>query len=203
MHVSELCLPMPKPFLVDLSDYPCYGVNPKTGVIENMAYSEKDFARVMSRVRRRPPPIDRAALYGDHIAKMGRHGYLFRNVADRAAYVYVTGTFPSHIRDHYVDVLRRIAKPFAKPSSFDGRIGNVKLKEEAVRDLNLDRHPMILAVRKRIKNHYLIQQSRGVATRRSYGQIYMFKLENNNIEHRITVQKDGSEKDGWGRYNGY
>lgn len=136
-------------------------------------------------------------LYGEY-AKMMRSGEKTReDMVDRAAYVYVTGQFPSHLRKTYTGVLRAITSYFRKPVALDGRTGNIKLDDRVVEDLQLDKHPMVKEVRAKLAEGYLINPSRGVGTRRPFWRVFMFRLKDGQATDRITVQGDGSVKKGW------
>jgi hypothetical protein len=129
---------------------------------------------------------------------MVRGERFFDDVRDRAAYVFVTGHLPSHLRQTYTGVLRQISLPFNRPSSFDGRSGCLVLLDEAVNDLRLQTHPMVLAVRAKISEGYFIQLSRGLGTRRNFGKVFMFRLGGEHTaEGRITINLDGAIKSGW------
>jgi hypothetical protein len=146
----------------------------------------------------RPRPIDRQAVYGEIASRMLRGERFFEDVKDRSAYVFVTGLFPSHLRPTYSAALRQITLPYDRPSSLDGRSGNVILKQEAIRDLQLERHPMVSAVRAKICQGYFIQPSRGPGTRRNFGKIFMFRLGGESgIEGEITINLEGAIKSGW------
>ena len=140
---------------------------------------------------------ERRDLYGEYAAKMEEGEKVRQDMIDRAAYVYVTGQFPSHLRSTYTGLLRIFSKYLKKPVSLDGRSGNIKLDPRVVQDLDLDNHPMVIEVRKRIAQGYFIQPSRGFGTRRNFWKVFMFKLANDVVTHPITVQGDGAIKEGW------
>lgn len=140
---------------------------------------------------------ERAMVYGDFEPQM-RDGEKTRDdMVDRAAYVYITGQFPSHLRKNYTGVLRAVTSFFQRPVALDGRTGNIRLNEKVVQDLELEKHPMVKEVRAKIREGYFIQPSRGVGTRRPFWRVFMFKQEGEAIKDRITVQGDGSILRGW------
>jgi hypothetical protein len=116
----------------------------------------------------------------------------YRDLRDRAAYMYVTGTYPSHLRTFFTRVLGRISKMANRATSMDRRSGNMLLDEDKVRRLHLDDHPMVLKVRKYLDQGYRITVSRGATSRMSYRKIYLSKGDD-----EITVQIDGSRLDHW------
>ena len=139
----------------------------------------------------------RDILYGEYANMMVKGTKTRDDMVERAAYVYVTGQFPSHLRKHYTGVLRAITAYFRKPVAFDGRSGSMKLDDAVVLDLVLDKHPMVKEVRAKIAEGYLINPSLGVGTRRPFWRVFMFRQEGTDITDRITVQGDGSIKRGW------
>jgi hypothetical protein len=146
----------------------------------------------------RNPPEDYDRLYGPHAKDMREDRRFFSEARDRAAFVLVTGIFPSHLRRTYTDFLRHITRYSRKPTSLDGRTGNLKICEDVVAHLELERHTMVAEVRSYMRRRYLVQSSRGIGTRRNFGKIYMFRLNSDNlICDRITVKGDGATKYGW------
>lgn len=142
-------------------------------------------------------------IYGEETALAmlnDKRGNKFRNdLRDRAAYVFVTGQFPSHLRVSFTGVLRGITAHFRRPVALDGRSGNLKLNEEVIDDLKLEQHPMVVEVRERIKQGFKIQPSLGMNTRRGFGKIFMFQVSpDTKLQHnKITVMSDGAVKKGW------
>lgn len=149
-------------------------------------------------VQKRFPPVDRSALYGEHAQDILNTPYVEDLLRDRAAYMFITGHFPSHLRPKTVRYLRQISNFYKKPTSFDGRFGHAKLKDDAIRALRLNQHEMVKAVRAKIREGYFIQKSRGTGTRNGFSKIFMFTFHNGEPVHPITVTLDGAIKDGWG-----
>lgn len=146
---------------------------------------------------RRRPASPRRCMYGKYAPYMHKGEKFYEDMVDRAAYIYTTGTFPSHLRRTYTDVLRGITEPYRKPSSLDGRHGRTILKPQVAEDMQIERHPMVRAVREKLRECYLIQPSRGFGTRRPFWRVFMFRLDGKQMVDRITVQGDGSVKKGW------
>lgn len=150
-------------------------------------------------VRTRRKPTVQELMYGQFASKMVAGTRYFVEMRDRAAYTYITGNFPSHLRKEYTAALMHFSSLFKKPSSLDGRLGHSLMHPEIVQDLLLARHPMVVEVRRRIATGYLIQGSRGFGTRNGYHNIFMFKLGmGKNVVDRVTVKLDGAVKQGWG-----
>ena len=141
------------------------------------------------------------ALYGEHTHEVRSNPKMRQDVRDRAAYVYNTGQFPTHLRQNYTGVLRAVTSYFRKPVSLDGRTGSVLLDKGVVRDLALEEHPMVQAVRERIAEGYQIQPSRGISgskARRAFWKVFMFKKDDaTGTVDMVTVHGDGAVKKGW------
>lgn len=148
--------------------------------------------------RKRLPPVNQEELFGDFAHALIGNRVELDKLADRAAYMYVTGNFPSHLRIPATRMLRQISRPFKKPSSLDGRQGDVKVVEDAVRVLRLRFHPMVVAVKERISNGYLIHPNPSHTSRRPFTKIYMFKLDAHGAMcAQLIINLDGSTKPGW------
>lgn len=147
-------------------------------------------------VRDRRPPV--ALLYGDYAPMVLGDENFYKMARDRAAYMYVTGQFPSHLRPKQTDFLRRISREYKKPSGLDGRVGHRMIHDEIAAHLKLEAHNLVRAVRKYIRLGYFIEPSRGHGTRRNFDKIFMFKLgSGNRIVEKITIFGSGAVKRGW------
>lgn len=148
--------------------------------------------------RRRRPPIDRGKLYGEFLPDMARGTWQFDRIVDRAAYMFVTGTYPSHLRSKAQNVLTQISHDFPHPVSLDGRIGRRKLDDDAVRDLGLENHDMVKTVRDKVSQGYRIELGREGSNRRGFSKVFMFKWDPYPTHREeITVTVEGAIKDGW------
>lgn len=148
--------------------------------------------------RDRRPPIDRGLLYGEFAPLLLRESRHHKLVTDRAAYVYITGNLPSHLRPWATRALVQITREYPRPTSLDGLHGHRQLKEDAIRDLRLNEHDMVGAVRQRVEEGYRIKPSRGHNTRRGYSKIFMFRpLPDGAMHDQITVTLEGAIKRGW------
>lgn len=119
------------------------------------------------------------------------------DIRARAAYVYVTGKFPSHLRQNYKGVLRAFTATFARPASLDGRSGSIKVTSDVVKELDLENHPMVVAVRSKINKGFMIQPDRGRGRRRPYRLVFLYKRLRNGVVERITITDEGAVKEGW------
>jgi hypothetical protein len=149
-------------------------------------------------VRKGKPPVDLRQLYGDSSDMMIWGEREFVLIRDRAAYMYATGCFPSHIHPKYTKVLRQISIPFRMPTSLDGCSGHTKVKQEVVDHLELEKHTLIKTVRQYVANVYQILSTYKIGRRRNFWGVYMFKFDlGDRILEQIIVQSDGAIKQGW------
>lgn len=149
-------------------------------------------------VRFRRPPIDRPALYGDFASEMIPGEKLHQDISDRAAYMFITGCYPSHLRSKATGILRQITHDYRRPTSIDDRKGNRMLFEDAIRDLRLNSHEMVKAAREKVSQGYVIEPNRGMGTRRGFSKVFMFKkLPSQMIYDKITITLEGAVKQGW------
>lgn len=148
-------------------------------------------------VQKRQPPVDRSALYGDYAGDILSTPYGEELLRDRAAYMFITGHFPSHLRPKTNGYLRQISHMYRRPTSLDGRFGHRKLKDDAIRALRLNDHDMVKAVREKIREGYFIQKSRGLGTRNGFTKVFMFAVEDGVEVDPITVTLQGAIKPGW------
>lgn len=123
---------------------------------------------------------------------------VFTDFRDRAAYTYVTGTFPTHLRTFFTALLRKATRYTTEPASFDLRGGHMMVEQTVVDSLALDDHPMVRKTREMIRTQgFRIQTARGVTERRPFSKVFLFKQRGRMVSERITVQVDGSIKEGW------
>lgn len=134
--------------------------------------------------------------YGGHAADMAIGSKTREDVRDRAAYIFVTGQFPSHLRTNYMGILRAISATFNRPVALDGRSGSIKLTSAVVNDLDLENHPMVIAVRDKLAEGFLIQPSRGLHARRPFGKVFMYRPTGSGND-LIVVNSEGATKIGW------
>lgn len=149
--------------------------------------------------RDRRAPLDRKELYGEFSSDMIRGTDYFARTVDCAAYLHITGCFPSHLRPKRTAILRQISESYPHPTSADGRSGEFKLKNEAIRDMQIEGHPMVKAVRAKVSQGFKIQQSLGHNTRRGHSKIFMYKInpETQGVVNQITVVLAGAVKNRW------
>jgi len=118
----------------------------------------------------------------------------YQDLRDRAAYVYVTGSLPSHLRTLMTSLLCRLTKYSRTPVSLDRRVGSMALSHEMIERLNLDQHPLVVKLRPFIEQGYRIQTDRDTKARRPYSKVFLYKPGSGD---KVTVQIDGSLKEGW------
>ena len=128
----------------------------------------------------------------------------YQDLRDRAAYIYVTGAFPSHLRKFFTTMLQMACSYTLKPVSLANRPGSIEVDSEIAKRLQLEAHPMIRKVRELMKHGFSIHLYRPEDVhRRPYTRVYMAKLVRDmqgdvRIARRLTVQNDGAVKEGWG-----
>ncbi len=116
----------------------------------------------------------------------------FKDLRDRAAYMYITGNHPSHLRTFFTQALTLVSKMHNAPVSLDGLSGVLKLNDDVAEKLNLPNHPMVLKVKQHVADGWRIKPSRGPNARKPYTKVFMYKEQ-----QQITVQIDGSILDHW------
>lgn len=114
------------------------------------------------------------------------------DLRDRACYMYITGTYPSHLRKLATRMLASISKTVGKATSLDGRSGNALLDAEIALRLDLENHPMVQKVREFLARGYRIKVSLGANERKPYGKIFLYRGD-----EEVTVKADGSVLDHW------
>jgi hypothetical protein len=119
------------------------------------------------------------------------------DLRDRAAYVYATGTLPTHLRSYMTGILSKITRTSRKPTAFDQRGGTLAIAKKNAQALGLDDHPMVKQVRDFVNQGYNIQVSRGLRTRRPFGKVFMWRRDRTGALEHITVQNDGSVLNRW------
>ena len=123
----------------------------------------------------------------------------FNDFRDRAAYVYITGAFPTHLRPFFTALLRQATTCSREPTGLDGRIGTMKIDPATVGRLDLESHPMVRKVREYLRQGYRVQLLRrnDITARRPFTKIYLFREDHGILMEQVTVQIDGSIKDNW------
>lgn len=116
----------------------------------------------------------------------------FKDFRDRAAYMHITGTHPSHLRTFFTQALSMVSKMHNNPVSMDGFSGALKLNDDVASKLDLSQHPMVMKTRAYVANGWRIKSSREPNARKPYTKIFLHKGPS-----RITVQCDGSTLDHW------
>lgn len=117
----------------------------------------------------------------------------FNDLRDRAAYMFITGTHPSHLRTFFTRVLTLISKMHNKPVSLDGRSGNLKMDELIASKLNLPSHPMVVKVQEYVNDGWRIRVSRGPNARKPFTKVFLHRGK----DEEVTVNLDGYVKDSW------
>lgn len=116
----------------------------------------------------------------------------FTDLRDRAAHLFLTGVYATHLQQFFVGALCVISSTRDGRSLIDPQTGAIQVAEEVVQRLALHEHRMVKAVRKMQAEGWQIRQSLGANKRRPYTKVFMYRGE-----ARITVQQDGSMLDHW------
>ena len=117
----------------------------------------------------------------------------YRSLRDRVAYVYLTGSYPSHLRVPTTRILALISTSVEAPAGEPERPGGTYLLDGFADRLDLEAHPMVVKVRQFIDDGYQIRLSLGPNERKSYSKVLLFRADD-----RRTIQIDGAVKEGWG-----
>jgi hypothetical protein len=121
----------------------------------------------------------------------------YRDLCDRAAYVMITGTFPTHLRPHMTGLLRKVSHYSLTPAALDGRAGSMGLDPAMAARLGLTQHPMVAKAKEFVDQGYLIQASREVKARRPFSRVFLYKIAEGGEVAKITVHLNGAVLDGW------
>lgn len=119
------------------------------------------------------------------------------DLRDRLAYVVVTGAIPTHLRPHFVQLLRAATSLAREPSAVDGRGGAVAVRPEVKALLKLEEHPLVVQARRYVAAGYLVAVSRGPNERRPYGRTWLYKPVGEDRAVRVTMSIDGSVREGF------
>jgi hypothetical protein len=119
-------------------------------------------------------------------------GRYYKDLRDRAAYVFITGSFPTHLRVFSTRVLVAISRVEKRSATASGLAGSLAVDPDIAMRLGLAEHPMAQKVLEHIREGYQIRVSRGPNVRKPYYKIWLFKGED-----RRTIKVDGSMLQGW------
>lgn len=122
-----------------------------------------------------------------------RNSKEYADFRDRAAYMFCTGAYPTHLRTHFTALLRAVSRYQGKPASLDGRIGNMHLDPSVAQELGLDDHPMVRKTREFVTKGYRIVLAQSLKDRRPFSKVRLIGPGGD----KVTVQIDGSLKDVW------
>lgn len=93
--------------------------------------------------RKRTPPSVKALIKWAYPFDRDRWDEHFSRIEDRAAYMFITGSYPSHLRPEATSILRNISRDFPHPVSLDGRLNGRILREDVVDELRLEQNPVV------------------------------------------------------------
>ncbi|MCO6416082.1 hypothetical protein JYK14_07845 [Siccirubricoccus sp. KC 17139] len=121
----------------------------------------------------------------------------FHDLRDRAAYVAVTGAFPTHLRPHSVRLLRQAVEYSRTPTAIDGDSGALTVRPDVRRRLRLDEHPMVVAAKRFVAEGYRIAVAREPTARRPFGRAWLYLPLDETRAVRVTVHANGAAAEGW------
>ena len=121
----------------------------------------------------------------------------YTDFRDRSAYVFITGAFPSHLRDYFNALLSGGARRVREHTSLDGQGGSMKVDPDVVEALKLPDHPMVKKVREFVGNGYRIVLTRPHTTRKPYSRVFVAQVKDGLYVNKKTINLDGSVKEGW------
>lgn len=123
---------------------------------------------------------------------IGRAKQKLAHFRDQAAFVYLTGIMPTHLRKEANHRLVA-ASQFAKGNTCcNGWRKAFDLRPEVVETLDIANHPMVRTVKTLVGEGWSMQSSRGVNARRPYAKVFLRRGD----ERRV-VQRDGSMLIDW------
>lgn len=142
-----------------------------------------------------------------HRAAIRRNGELRRVLAspqskdyadlrDRAAFLHVTGTLPTHLRAHMTSLLRSMTVVRPEPTSLDGQHGSMKINPLVGRAIRINQHPMVLKTKEFLAEGYLIAGSRDLKSRRPFSRVFLYR-DTPQGQYKMTVHSNGAIQEGW------
>ncbi len=117
----------------------------------------------------------------------GRARQKLENFRDQAAFVYLTGIMPTHLRSEANRKINAACQVSERNTCCGGWRKAFDLRPEVIEALDMLNHPMVRAVEALVSEGWSIQSSRGVNVRRPYTKIFLKRAD----ERRV-VQRDGS-----------
>lgn len=106
---------------------------------------------------------------------------------DQAAFVYLTGIMPTHLRSQAYRKLVEACQVAQGNTCCGGWRKAFDLKPEVIAALDILHHPMVRAVEALVSEGWAVQSSRGINARRPYAKIFL-----RHADKRRAVQRDGS-----------
>lgn len=110
----------------------------------------------------------------------------------QAAFVYLTGIMPSHLRSEANGRLVAACRVATGNTTCGGWRKAFDLRPDVIEALDIPSHPLVRTVEALMSDGWSIQSSRGVNARRSYAKVFLKRGE----ERRV-VQRDGSVLMAW------
>lgn len=120
----------------------------------------------------------------------------YADLRDRAAFVFVTGTLPTHLRTTMTGLLRSMSQVRQEPTALDGLTGSIKLEPHCARSLRVENHPMVEKVKEFIAEGYFVAATRELKSRRPFSRVFLYRESGGEV-FKMTVHSNGAIREGW------
>ncbi len=165
--------------------------------MNTMAHAGSAFVRK----RTRNNDLLQEVILGLHTDDAIRQRKDYADLKDRLAYVYIHGSYPTHLRTWFTKLINMATNTTVEPAALDGAGGAVKVSERVAQQLNLEHHPMVMMVRRYVRDGWRIARSREEHTdRRPYSRVFLYrrvKAARGTAMQKLTVYVNGAEREGW------
>lgn len=126
----------------------------------------------------------------------------YTDLRDRLAYVYIMGSYPTHLRTLFTQLIGMATRKSVTPTSLDQLGGAVKVSDDIANRLQLENHPMVRSVREHLREGFKLTRSREDHTdRRPYSRVFLHRKikagRTGVFQEKKTVYINGAVKDGW------
>lgn len=125
----------------------------------------------------------------------------YMDLRDRAAFVHITGTLPTHLRENMTALLRSMTVVRSEPTSMDGESGSIKIEPHIGRSIRIEKHPMVEKTKEFLSNGYKVQASRDLKARRPFSRVFLYR-ESKDGMYKMTVHSNGAIREGWDGIDG-
>lgn len=113
---------------------------------------------------------------------------MFKDLRNRAAYMYITGCYPTHLRPFYTGALTEMRRY----SHLEARNGGYGFEPAFIEGLELDDHPMVVRARELASRGWSLRDPLRGSQRRSFQKIHLSRGE-----RKVSVRITGETVLGW------